>query len=232
MTTQSEQIAALHNATVAKPVDMHAAAREAGSSFNRGNGALRAFMARAKADVGYHTGQDATPEQVAKLVEYRTDICIGAVADHLAKGGKANAALLAEATAIVTSRSGFRKDQKDTDNMRTDAQHKVVRRTTEAWRVISGELDLPKLDSRGGSNKGQGVPKTEAEANGENPKAKVASFGFTKTTAPAVFAEGLAALCTRYIAEQGTALTGDYAAIIRHFVENVTRLRTPEAKAA
>lgn len=227
MTAQADQIAALHNATVAKPVDMHAQAREAGSSFNRGSGALRSFMARAKASVGYHTGQDATSDQVAKLVEYRTDICIGAVADFLAKGAKPSAAVLAEATVIVTIKAGFRSDQKDTDNMRTDAQHKVVRRTTEAWRVIAGELDLPKLDSRGGSNKGAGVPKTEAEAT----KAKVASFGFTKTTAPAVFAEGLAALCVRYIAEQGAALTGDYAELIRHLVTDVAKLRAPEAKA-
>ena len=207
-------------------LDMHAAGREAGSQFNRGNGALRNFVARCKEVVEYKTGEPATADQLTKLREYQADAYIGAMSDHLAKGGKPTAAMLAEATAIVTVRKGFSKQAKDTDDRRTHAQHKVMGRVREAWSKAAKEYGLPALDNRGGSNKG-GTPRTEAEATGG--KAKVASFGFTKTTAPAVFAEGLAALCTRYIAEQGAQLVGDYGSIIRGLVSDVTALRAKQA---
>lgn len=205
-----------------KTIDRHAAMRDAGAACNRGNGALRNEITRVKADVGLHTGDEGTAVQLSQLREFRVDAYIGAMADHLAKGAKPTAAQLAQATTLVTVTKGFSTQAKDTDSRRTQAQENVMGRMRKAWSDAAKDIGLPALDGRGGANKGEAKVK---EGEVAESKGKVASFGFTKTTAPPVFAEGLAALCTRYIAEQGVNLTGDYAAFIRHVVDDVAALR-------
>jgi hypothetical protein len=189
----------------------------------KGQGGFRRKLFDLKSALVIQGNEELNGNQHAVLVDYRDFATLAAMSAFVSKAAKPTLADIATAKSILALK-GYSSQAKEGDGRRTHAQQQVLTNIAQQWSTACKKLDIPAIDARGKARGVKEAQGADADTN-EGATPKIASFGFERDTSPAVFAEGMAQLAARYIAEQGKGLTGEYASVITNFVADVSALR-------
>jgi hypothetical protein len=126
---------------------------------------------------------------------------------------------------VVLDRKGH-KDGGD-DTRRTLAQEQLYGAARVAWKRACDKVGIAPLDNRGAGSKGR-KPRPASEPSAQSAdKAPVARMPVvSREVSEYEFALQLATTAGKYIAVRGVNFRGEWADIIRHFVEDVAKAKS------